>query len=688
MANIATRRMALRGPDENSLSAPQLQLDGLLRDISRPSAGGIASMAAAGLFGRALGTGLAALGTRAALAPFATRAIYHSASLFSEVAVYRGLTQGFPAIFERQGFSADLLNFGVLRAAGGLGQGMNPLAAQALQSGALVLAQNAAHRAGLAQESPQGSLISQFAHAQAFGLQQMAAMALLHRATGGRMILAERRLELERQVRLAPPSLNAPRGVEPIARMASPYPSFEVARQRIFHIFNQARAQRLEANREALSRETAPFRRRFLEEEAGRLDSCPARSVLELLEYVNSLQSLYMRNLMQGVKPAVEWRAGLLRDIMALQGELGAYDQFVLNGGEIPSFPPALVGLLPRLQRWARPAEAPLFVREVGASSSLRIDESVYVNLHRIHSYQDVVGEGKIERYRREVRELGGLKHPLQVAFHPQLGLIALSDGNHHATAALREGYDFAEARYKGRISVVQPAVPLRELRVVSDGELARLIQERDGGEGMTIASLEEMARDALFSHPEYNIRHPISSFRVGDRFLVAEESRTRLEARVERTPDQFNRTSHRLIYELNGKEVGEGIFQERPEARELVWLNLEIHPDWRGNNLGKVITLYHLQQAHRLGWRFTRDIITNQKLIRTAGRPFERGERMYLGDATVQKLVMTMDPWEPEMLPVGPVLPLYETDTSTWETNRYTAYRITGTPNPALFPR
>jgi len=689
MVNIATRRTALPGLGHTSLSAQQLQLDALLHDASRPSAGGIASMAAAGLFGRALGTGLAALGTRASLAPLATRTIYHSASLFSEVAVYRGLTQGFPAIFESQGFASDLLNFGVLRAAGAVGQGANPIAMQALQSGAMVFAQNAAHQAGLIREAPQGSLISQFAHAQAFGLQQMAAMALLHRATGGRMILAERRLELEREARAPSGSMEILEGhASRVSRMAAHAPTIEEARAQLFEIFNQGRARRLAQNQQALGGESAPLKRRFLEEERGRLDTYSLSSVPELMEFFSSLQSFYTRNIMRGGAPSIAWMKETLREMLRVQQAAQAYDLFIQRAGEDFVFHPSLVGLMPRLQRWARMQEAPLYVREVGSKGPLRMDEALWVNLHRIDSYQDVVGEGKIARYSAELGERGSFEHPLQVSFHPTLGRIALSDGNHHATAALRAGYSFMEARYKGRLNVSAKPNPLRELRVVSDAELARLIQERDGGQGMTMAALEAEARKILFNSPEYNICSPIASFRVGERFRVAEESGTRLEARVEGTQVQYDRTSHRLIYELDGKEVGSGIFQERPELRELVWLNLDIHPAWQGNNLGKVITLYHLQQAHRLGWRFTRDIITNQKLIRTAGGPFERGERMYLGDATVQKLVMTMDPWEPEMLPVGPLLPLYETDTSAWETNRYTAYRITGTPNPAFFRR
>lgn len=142
------------------------------------------------------------------------------------------------------------------------------------------------------------------------------------------------------------------------------------------------------------------------------------------------------------------------------------------------------------------------------------------------------------------------------------------------------------------------------------------------------------------------------------------------------------------LNYYLNGDYVGYLTHQVIPETKTLRLIDMKISPQMQGKNLGKVVMLYHLYQAHLAGWQFTRDLITNQKLIQTANRPFEEGLNMYLPDARVQKLMMTMDPWEPEIIPEGEPLPLYTTDTMAWQTNNYTAYRITGTPNPDLFRR
>lgn len=438
MSNLLTRHTGLLNPAEPRVTAPQLQTDALMQGFSNQSGGHLLAMSGASLFGRALGLGCAALGSQAGLSYMATRALYHSSSLFSEVAVYRGLLHGPRGTFERDGFANDLLNFSVLRVAGGMCHGTNPIAVHALQSGSMVFAQNVAHEVGLTHEAPQGSLLSQLFQAEAFNLQQTAAMGLLHHATGGRILSAERRMKAELDSRIA--SLR---------------------------------------------------------------------------------QASSARALLPG------------------------------NG------------------------------------------------LTRMHS------------------------------------------------------------------------------------ELENLIKERDG---MSMSAVENAARSIPFLDPISCLRNPCYEFQVGMRFAIAEAYGNLLVGRVDSVEILYNKTAYRVIFELNGETIGNGMIQPRPAERELVWLNLEIDPELQGMNIGKTITLYHLYQAHLLSWRFTRDLITNPKLIQTAGQPFERGERMYLGDAKVQKLVSTLDPWEPELLPLGEALPLYETDTSAWVPSNFQAFRITGTPNPVLF--
>ncbi len=191
-----------------------------------------------------------------------------------------------------------------------------------------------------------------------------------------------------------------------------------------------------------------------------------------------------------------------------------------------------------------------------------------------------------------------------------------------------------------------------------------------------------------LFRNPIMALARPrdFSPYKMGESFEVAREGENILIARLSGVERGLKPAGHTFNYYLNGQYVGYLTHQVLTDAKEIRLIDMIISPAMQGKNLGKVIMLYHLYQAHVAGWQYTRDLITNEKLIQTANRPFEAGVNMYLDDAKVQKIAATMDPWEPRVVPVGDEFPLYQTDTSRWTTDHYTAYRITGTPNPAMF--
>ncbi len=440
MTNVLSRRAALGGLTSR-LNSQQLQMDAFTEDLSQQSSSGILALAGASLFGRLVGVGMAGMGMRAGFSPLLTRGAYHASSLLAEVGTYRTLTQGFPHAFEREAFVSDLLTFGILRTAGILGEGRNPIAVHALQSGGAVLAQNLAYRAGWIKEAPQGTILQQLIHSEFFNLKQNVSMGLMHWATGGRVLQIEKLQE---------------------------------------------------AQLEAMFPLSAESNRSFVQE------------------------NLFV----MGSQKPQQRLADLVAEKIIKTGRAG-------NRGET----------------------------------------FIFVN-------------------------------PI---------------------ASLSRPRDFS------------PYTPAEEFEIARDGEM-------------------------------------------------------KLMARISQRENSFDGMRYTLNYYLNGAYVGYLTHQVIPETTTLRLIDMKISSAMQGQNLGKVIMLYHLYQAHVAGWQFMRDLITNPKLIQTANRPFQDGLNMYLPDARVWVLAMTMDPYEPEMQVREPAHVLYETDTSTWTPNAYMAYRITGTPNPALF--
>lgn len=235
-----------------------------------------------------------------------------------------------------------------------------------------------------------------------------------------------------------------------------------------------------------------------MEEERRRLNDFQSEELGGVLTFLESLRQLYLRHIMVS-RDAFGWNRDLVTKIVRMQREEGAYDLFVTQndaGRDVFYF--AATGDLPLVQRWARGGElAPKIIQVTNNTGDFKIDEILFLNLHRLSVFQDVVGDEKVERLRAELRRDGTFPHPVQVHFYPKMGQLVLGDGHHHALAALREGYSFIGARFKGRLSppAAQP-IALSEMRRVSMAELKRLQEERDHGQGMTMGSLEELARE------------------------------------------------------------------------------------------------------------------------------------------------------------------------------------------------
>jgi len=201
------------------MSSTQSQVDGLVTaftaEATRPTT--LASMVVgAGMYrlGR-LGT-MAALEGR--LANPAVRALSVGTGLFSEAASFQlsnralrvGLEGADPRLMQlggphglARGTLESLVTFSALRGAGSLAREQNVVVQHALQSSAMVGGHQLTGTLGLT-PLPQGNLAEQFLHAEATNLQMQAGLGVFHGLTGGRVLAAERSLELQLALRGRP----------------------------------------------------------------------------------------------------------------------------------------------------------------------------------------------------------------------------------------------------------------------------------------------------------------------------------------------------------------------------------------------------------------------------------------------------------------------------------------------------
>lgn len=481
MALLLSRRLE-SGDSVRTLSASALQMDALAQEFSQIHAGHLLAMTGAGLLGKVFGFGATGLTSAMKFSPLWNRGVFQFSSLFTEVFAYRTFIRE-SEVLNAKGMVNDLLSFGVLRALGYAGRNANPFLSQSLQSAGLVFTQNAAAAFHWV-ENPEGNIAQQLVQATVLSFQQISAMALLHRASGQRLLQIERRWELQSRSHQDLSFTRQPL-LETLPSMSSRLmPRTKVQDTiRMFEFFKRATEERLDRIEQRLLHETHAGKRQALMEEKSRLSLKSLGNIEEIFNFSSDMENFYLRNIIKIGAEGMHWLKQMQNGLVELQVFHGAYDLLteVMPDGSY-CFRDNLGSALPSLQRWFRMEDAPLIVRGHGSRGDFGMEERLYVNLHRIHSFQEIVGDGKIADLQASFREVSALRVPLQVSFNTRLGILGLSDGNHRARAALEMGYDFALAKYKGRLNIPQFQPPLmKDLRVVSMEELMRIIREKNG---------------------------------------------------------------------------------------------------------------------------------------------------------------------------------------------------------------
>lgn len=194
-----TNLLARRALDstESVISANQLQLDAIQANFTHEAsdAGNLLAMTTGAFAFRYARLGMQSLGM--------ARSFANVGALAFETTAFRGATNAVSrlrgqvpqeAVLEGRSWATTFLTLGSLKAAGYASQGQNAVMGHAFQSTAMVASHNFAYGLGIATQ-PQGSLIAQFAHAEATNIAMGAGQSLFNLATGGAVARAERRLD-------------------------------------------------------------------------------------------------------------------------------------------------------------------------------------------------------------------------------------------------------------------------------------------------------------------------------------------------------------------------------------------------------------------------------------------------------------------------------------------------------------
>lgn len=190
---------------DNTLTHSQLSLDATLNTFTEEASHplSIAAMVAGGFVFRSSHLALSRL-TSPLLAESGTftRALAQTAirgvSLGAEVTAFRGISHGSFNIFQGREFATDYLSFSLLKGVGKLAHGQSVPFTHFLQSSAMVAGHNLAYGLRLS-TAPEGTLIEQFAHAEATNVKLGLGMSLVGRFAPG-ISRMERSMDVENAV--------------------------------------------------------------------------------------------------------------------------------------------------------------------------------------------------------------------------------------------------------------------------------------------------------------------------------------------------------------------------------------------------------------------------------------------------------------------------------------------------------
>jgi len=222
-ANLLTRQPI--AATESALSSNQAQIDAIQANFTHEASdvGNLLAMTTGAFAFRYARLGMQSLGMARSFANAGALALETTAFRSATHAVSR-LRGEIPqeSILDGRGWATTFLTLGSLKAAGAASQGQNALLGHALQSSAMVASHNFAYGLGIATQ-PQGSLVSQFAHAEATNIALGAGQSLFGLATGGAVARAESRLDAMSEAASLRAKARTARGSEaaPLPSMAS-----------------------------------------------------------------------------------------------------------------------------------------------------------------------------------------------------------------------------------------------------------------------------------------------------------------------------------------------------------------------------------------------------------------------------------------------------------------------------------
>lgn len=208
-----------------AFSHQQIEMNAMEANFNREASdvGNLLSMTGAAAAFRLARVGMQSFGLAKALAnPLAlsveTTAFRASSNLVSHL---RGQTPH-ENIFDARGWATSFLTFGSLKAAGAASQGQSLVLGHTFQASAMVASHNFAYGLGIATQ-PQGSLMSQFMHAEMTNVALGAGHSLFGLMSGGSVARLERSLDLVSEASAQARSAARIRQVarEPLGQMSS-----------------------------------------------------------------------------------------------------------------------------------------------------------------------------------------------------------------------------------------------------------------------------------------------------------------------------------------------------------------------------------------------------------------------------------------------------------------------------------
>ena len=435
----------------------------------------------------------------------------------------------------RDGIAASLVTFGALRVAGFLAREQNLVLQHLFQGSAMVSGQQVAGFIGVAPR-PEGSLAEQFLHAEATNLQMSAGTALSHSLAPGLLSL-ERGLDLSVNLRVGTTHAS-PLQIHRLAMTMAEIGEFALPASGESHRRGPARnphIHMMSAEGEGGGERKDPssidwrgwWRRGSIENPpvgtkiaSGELSGARSRARplfelchpnCEVFERLSALRPFSLRSMLKGGMESLRWMNELERTLkeVIVQGDLFSELLVRDEGGNLilrlptEMKPPSLLRLPEEYQ-----SSPIIFLR---TPFDAEIGHLAYFPIRGLVAFQGILSEKKLDDLRPLVEARQNFKTPAEIRRDSQEGFYYFDDGHHRSYLGLQAGHSHILGKIgRSYFRIRSPRFSMDQLRVLPHAEYQRIVNENEGGEGMSYTNI--LFKDLLEEERSHRISRILQS--------------------------------------------------------------------------------------------------------------------------------------------------------------------------------